>query len=129
MSDLLLDFVSYLVAQGAVQGDGVDIFRDNTPDSPDSLVTLFEYQGEPAPLNEAIAHRSVQIVARASSATAAKLKARELYALVSPLNRYLKLTAERWCQLYPRQTPFKIKTDSSGRIYYGFNLGVTTYND
>ena len=129
MNDLLLDIVTYLTNAEVVQGDGVDIFRDFSPEEPDDIVIVYEYSGDPTALHETAVHRSLQIVARSKSAVTARTKATTIFNLLSPESRYKNLTEERWCQLYPRQTPFKIKTDGNNRHYYGFNLGITTYRD
>ncbi len=130
MDDLLLDIIEYLVEEGVLEGDGVDAFRDFAPDSPDDVTIIYEYQGDPQALHEDTAvHRSLQIVSRSKQPTTAKVKANEIHAFLSPPGRYKKLNENRWCQLYPRQTPFKIKTDDNGRVYYGYNFGVTSYKD
>lgn len=127
MSDLLQDFETYftslsLITEGA-------FFRDSSPDSPDSAVTIYEYSGSNPLPQIASVHRSIQIVARDKNPTAAKLKARQLYATLKDENGIISLTEGRWCMVHLRQVPFKIRTDSSERHYYGFNLGVTTYED
>jgi hypothetical protein len=127
--DLLLDAINFLVQVGAVAGDGIDSFRDTAPDSPDDIIVIYEYAGEPITLHGDIVHRSLQCVARSRSAGRAKVKATQLCNLLSPPGRFMQLTPTRWCQLYPRQTPFRIKIDANGRHYYGFNLGVTTTRD
>ena len=129
MADLLEDIVEYLKVNGLVQGDGIDAFRDVAPDLPDNAVIIYEYSGGATVLHEEAVHRSLQIVARSKSATQAKLKARAIFNVLSPLDQFKKLNVQRWCQLYPRQTPFRIKLDGNNRIYYGFNIGVTTYKD
>lgn len=129
MSDLLQDFIQYFTDNNIVQGDGIDAFRDAAPEAPDSLVVVYEYGGDSTVPQIASANRSIQIVARDTSATAAKLKARELFTALETEEGILNLTTQRWCMIHPRNTPFKIKVDGQSRIYYGFNLGVTTYND
>lgn len=123
---LLLDIVTYLVTNGVVQGDGVDAFRDYTPESPDSLVALHEYQGDPATPYDSNVHRSVQVSARDKDADAARQKALEIFQLLSSENRIINFTSERWGQVYLRQPPFRMKTDESDRVTYGFNVGITT---
>lgn len=129
MSDLLQDFVAYFVAQGLVTADGVDIFRDMSPEAPDTLVAVYEYGSSPTVPQVSSVNRSVQIVARSLVATDAKTKARALYSSLVTETGILDLTATRWCMIQPRNTPFKIKVDAESRIYYGFNIGITTYND
>lgn len=129
MSDLLLDIVQYFTDNNVVQGDGIDTFRDAAPEAGDALVIIYEYAGDPIVQQVASVNRSIQIVARDVSATAAKLKARTLYNLFLTDNGILNLTNERWCMPHLRNTPFKIKVDGQKRVYYGFNIGITTYSD
>lgn len=124
-----MDIVTFLTEEGLVAGDGIDTFRDVAPETPDTLIAVYEYQSGPPAIHEPVAQRSIQILARAKSATTAKAKALEIFNAFSPSAKIMTITDERWCIAYPRQTPFKIKIDSEDRIYYGFNLGITTYTD
>lgn len=129
MTDLLLDFVSFFTTASLVQGDGIDIFRDIAPDSPDSATILYEYSGyTPMPQIMGV-ERPIQIVCRDLSATAAKTKARSLYNALITDDSVLNLTTDRWCTLSFKEPPFKLKEDEKERIYYGFNVRATTYSD
>jgi hypothetical protein len=126
---LLLDIALFIVAQGLATGDGVDIFRDFTPEEPDSLIALHEYAGDPASPYETAVHRSVQISARSTDADAARQKALSVFSAMQE-NRgtdcRLDLTTERFGQVYLRQPPFFYKRDENDRTYYAFNIGITT---
>lgn len=123
---LLLDIVTFLADNGVVQGDGVDAFRDFTPEAPDSLVVLHEYKGDPAVAYDPNVHRSVQITARDKDADVARQKALKIYKLLTSDNLIVQFTPDRWGQVYLRQTPFKIGQDDNDRVTYGFNIGITT---
>lgn len=130
MSDLLLDIVTYFTSSGFCAGDGIDAFRDFTPETPDSMISVVEYSGDPgSAVDVSTVHRSFQISVRAKSATESKNKARQLYNALNSSTRFVKLTSERWSLVYLRQSPFKIKVDAAGRNYYGFNIGITSYID
>lgn len=129
MADLLSDFVEYLIDAELAVADGVDIFKDFAPDKPDAVIIIYEYSSGPSTVHDKVVQRSIQVVARSLSAVAAKKKAVDLYNALNPSDRYIDLTAERWCLLIPRQVPFKVKVDIQNRVYYGFNIGVTTYSD
>lgn len=129
MTDLLLDFVTYFKGLGLVQNDGVDIFRDTEPDSPDSASLMHEYGGRSPIPQIAGTDRAIQVNCRDLSATVAKLQARALYKALETEDGILNLTSQRWCMIILNQTPFKIKVDIKERVYYGFNLTVVTYND
>lgn len=129
MSDLLLDIVEHLESEHLVIGDGEDSFRDFSPESPDHAVVIHEYAGSPTPLQASFTHRSLQISARDNDAAVAKAKCLLIFNELSPSNRHKVLSNGRWCQLYPRSTPFKLKVDDKGRAVYAFNIGITTERD
>jgi hypothetical protein len=126
---LLLDIITFLTAKGVVIGDGVDAFRDFIPEEPDALVALIEYRGDPAIPVDPSVHRSIQVSTRDKDADLARQKALEIFQVFrehqSTDNR-VDLTEERWCQMYLRQSPFRYKTDENNRVYYCFNIGITT---
>lgn len=128
---LLEDIIAYLQANGLVQGDGVDAFRDFKPEEPDNIISLHEYKGDPISPFTQVVHRSVQVVVRNKSAAAAKAKADELF---SAFRKYddvqrIDLTPTRWGQFHIRQVPFKLSQDDRDRTHYCFNLGITTTID
>lgn len=123
---LLLDMVTFLTDNGIVQGDGVDAFRDFTPEAPDSIVALHEYKGEPAVPYDPMVHRSVQISVRDKNANKARQKALDIFKLLTSENLIVNFTPTRWGQVYLRQTPFKLDQDKNDRVTYAFNIGVTT---
>ena len=123
---LLLDIVTFLADNRIVQGDGVDAFRDFTPEAPDSLVALHEYKGDPAVFYDPNVNRSVQVTVRDKDADVARQKALDIYKLLTSDNLIVQFTPDRWGQVYLRQPPFKIGQDNNDRVTYGFNIGVTT---
>jgi hypothetical protein len=129
MSNLLLDIVTYLTTEGLVTGDGVDAFRDFTPEEPNAVVSVHEYKGSPPPLFETISTRMVQVAVRDVSSTAARNKALDLYNALHSPDTYLDLTASRWALIQPMNTPTKIRVDKQSRVFYGFNLSITTQHD
>lgn len=129
MAALLLDIVSFLVSKSLVTSDGVDAFRDFTPEQPDDLVVLHEYAGDPASLYDTAVHRSVQILARSKRADSARLKSLSIFKSIQEAQDgagRIQLTDERCGQVYLRQSPFRLKTDENNRAYYAFNIGITT---
>lgn len=123
---LLLDIVTFLADNGIVQGDGVDAFRDFTPEAPDSIVALHEYKGDPAVPYDPSVHRSVQIVSRDKNADVARQRALNIFKLLTSDNLIVKFTPDRWGQVYLRQAPFKLEQDTNDRVSYCFNIGITT---
>lgn len=125
---LLQQLVEYCTANGVVKGDGIDAFRDFTPEVPDSVVVFHEYAGSAlTPFTDNV-HRSVQVKARGVNAEAAKAKALQVLALFKSNTESLRVdfSDDLWGQVYIRQLPFKLQQDSSNRVTYCFNLGITT---
>lgn len=123
---LLLDMVQFLISNSIVQEDGVDAFRDFTPEAPDTLIALHEYRGDPGVQHESAVNRSVQILSRSKSANEARQRALDIHGLLISDNLIINFTPDRWGQVHIRQSPFKIGIDGNGRTTYGFNVGITT---
>lgn len=123
---LLLDIILFLSNAKLVEGDGIDTFREFTPEEPDNLVVLTEYSGSPPVHYESLVHRSVQVTVRNKDADAARRKALEIFKALQSDNTIVHFTEERWGQVVLRQAPFKSGVDSSERSTYAFNMGITT---
>ena len=125
---LLEALVSYGVANGILVGDGVDSFRDFMPDMPDNVVVFHEYQGSPVSQFIDSVHRSVQVKVRDKNPTSARAKALQLCNAFKSDTESLRVdfSVDLWGQVYIRQTPFKLSQDTSDRVTYCFNLGITT---
>lgn len=125
---LLEDIVTYLTKEGVIEGDGVDTFRDFKPETPDDIVSLHEYKGDPTSPHTEVVHRSVQIVVRNKSAVEAKRLAMVIFKKLSPENelKTIQFTDDRWGQVHMRHTPHKFSQDESDRVHYGFSFGITT---
>lgn len=126
---LLLDIVTFLVSKNRAAGDGIDVFRDFTPEEPDSAIVLHEYPGDPASLYDDAVHRSVQISVRNKKADVARQNALEIFKTFRDAQNEdgkILLTTDRWGQVYLRQTPFFLKRDENNRTLYAFNIGITT---
>lgn len=127
---LLLDIVTYLTNKGIVEGDGIDTFRDFIPEAPDNVIIVTEYQGSPPVPYDSVVHRSVQLSVRDKNADIARRKSLEIFKVLQEdshnNSQRVDFTSERWGQVSLRQPPFRISTDNSDRVRYGFNIGITT---
>lgn len=128
---LLEDIVAYLVGLRLVAGDGEDTFIDFQPESPDNIVILQEYMGDPVSHYTDVVHRSVQVTVRNKSASESQALAKRLFDAFKSSNdtQRIDFTSTRWGQVHLRQSPFKIKQDDRNRTIYGFNLGITTTSE
>lgn len=129
MANLNLDIASYIVDQSEATALATDIFVDFSPESPDSCISLYETSpGAPHPFDD-VSTRNIQIVARDKNPFTARAKAIAIMKLFRNSEEKLQLTVDRWILSNIRQTPYKLKVDSKNRVYYAFNMFVTTYTD
>lgn len=125
---LLEALVKYCVSNSVLVGDGEDSFRDFMPETPDAVVVFHEYSGSPLSQFTDSVHRSVQVKVRDKSAESARAKALDVLRLFKSDTESLRVdfSDSLWGQVYIRQVPFKLQQDSSNRVTYCFNLGITT---
>ncbi len=126
---LLLDIVLFLKSKSIIIDDGVDAFRDFTPEEPDNLVAIHEYSGDPASLYDPNVHRSIQVTTRDLDTDVARQKSVAIFKAFQEAQMEdgrVDLTSERWGQVYLRQPPFLLKRDDNNRTIYAFNIGITT---
>jgi hypothetical protein len=125
---LLLTLIEYCVSKGVLLGDGVDAFRDFTPEAPDRVAVFREYSGDPITPFSSHVHRSVQVLTRSQSAEDARSLAVSIVGVLRPSAEDMRVDFDetRWGQVYIRQLPFKLSQDESDRVTYCFNLGITT---
>ena len=138
MSDVLSEIISFLKNEGVVSGEGTDTFIDFRPETPDQVISLFEYPGL-GRLNGGVgAVRSVQISVRSPKHDPlwAKNKAWEIYNELCLPEKILDTRSSEyvtqesfWGVIEPRQTPFKILLDDNARTIYGFNIGLIVKED
>jgi hypothetical protein len=131
MSNLQIDLAEYLVANGIGTGDGKDIFRDFTPDTPDNIVILYEYAGSPLNAGIDAANRSIQVRVRDKSYASARARINSIYRLLHTPEDMVKINLpnERWMVGTARQSPYKLMEDSVKRTIFAFNYAVLTYTD
>jgi hypothetical protein len=126
--DLLTDIITTIVSNGlAVQKD-VDIFKDYSPENPDTCIIVYEYNGSPIGIFTDLSVRSVQIVVRNKIGQEAKKLADQVLKLFNP-ETGIMLIQSRTCVIANRNTPIKIGVDEHDRKLYAFNLGITTNLD
>lgn len=130
-TDLLLDMADYIVSKGLGIGDGIDIFRNHFPETPNDVIVLFEYPGITTDVDAV--GRNVQISARAEDYELARGRINALFRIFDlPANRIMDSQPDsgRWWVARAKQTPFKL--DVQGALncpVFAFNLHVITYRD
>jgi hypothetical protein len=131
LAELLDDLTLWINADSIGEPLGANIYQDNIPDEPDSVIVLTEYNSKTAlgMFNSAVV-RYVQVLTRSPSASAGKAEALKLFKLFNTLDDNITdLPNDRWAIIKPLQSPFKISEDGQNRIYYGFNVAITTNCD
>lgn len=130
MASLLEDLEQFLISKSIGTADGVDLFRDAVPDSPDSVIVLSEYGSAPMSFGDQSVSRSIQVITRATTYAEAQTKAWQIFkAFIDPLQQIQTITPDRWGIFYGRQTPNKLQVDEHARVLFFFNLGITTTMD
>lgn len=125
-----MDMETFLITNGFATVDGVDVFRDFMPDTPDNVVAIYEYAGVPGSVGIDTQNRSIQINVRDRSYSSARSKIHAIYNLFHQAEEpIIALTATRWSICQPRQVPFQSNRDTQGRVVFTFNLGITTHKD
>lgn len=133
MAEMLLDIIEYLETAAVVDGDGEDCFRDIMPETPDKAISLQEYGGLGAIASAEGVVRRFQVRVRSTSDDPgwAHSKVWEIFNTLITTDPVVdtRPTNEFWGVLTAIQTPFKVTTDDSNRVVYGFNVAATTYRD
>lgn len=113
-----------------IQALGKDIFTDFTPDEPNQVIVLNEYNGSGIATGmKNFSNRSVQVTVRATATAQARLICWKIFQLFNNEETRVIHLGERMTMMYPRQTPFKMKVDAQNRVTWAFNLGVSTQLD
>ena len=140
MSDnnLLLDLVTYIITYASdpdgmlATVDGVDIFRDWMPDSPNNAIALMEYPGTSATVSNAD-ERNISVQVRNESYEKARKKIWAIYNLLYDPENDIRvidaITATRWVIVNARQAPFSLPKTDDGRFIFIFNMGVISSRD
>jgi hypothetical protein len=130
-SNLLLDFVTYSIAQGWATVGGTNVFADNMPDSPDNCIAFIEYPGQSSFIANADL-RSIQVRVRNSDYETGRQLIWDIYnTLYKPESdtRFIDLTVNRWVLIKARHTPYLLNRDETKRCIFILNMGVTTSRD
>ena len=124
---LLDELATYLAAQG-IGTQGVDLFNGVLPDSPPDAVALFEYGGV-APVHalgggQAKYERPrVQVVARATTYSAARSKIETIYKLLQAVSN-ASLSSVRYLSIEAVQSPFLLTRDENARVVLACNFQI-----
>lgn len=131
MADILVDFANYIISKGYATKDGVDVFRDMIPASPDSVVAIYEYFGAPFANKLEGGIRHLQIVVRRTTYASARADAWALHNIFNDETKesIFEDIGTRRMLVVVTSTPLKVQADGTGITRFSFNLSVTVQND
>lgn len=125
MYDLMLALINKTIDGGLATEKDKDIFKDYTPEDPNTCITIREYNGIPGPWYSEMGVRSIQIEVRSKKSQEALALIWQLYELHKPKEEISSIGDQK-CIINMRSTPIKIGTDQNNRYQYSFNMGITT---
>lgn len=125
MYDLMLALINYAIAEGAALEKDKDIYKDYTPEDPNTCITIREYAGTPGAWYSEMGVRSIQVEVRSKSTQEGFQKIWNMYNVYRPKEEISNIGGQD-CIITMRNTPVKVGMDANKRHQYSFNMGITT---
>lgn len=119
---LLRDLKEYLIANGTT----VPITLDAIGDEPDTAMVLYTYDSKLFGGQIAGSEEAVQIVVRSLVPTTAYDVALKALKSLKTEDEIVSLSTTREAKVEIQGLPIKIKTDETNRLYYAFNVYITS---
>ncbi len=121
---LIENIINYLIAKECAVAKDTDIFQDFVPDNPDDIIAILEYTGSAPAMFTSTSNRSLQVVVRAKTFTAARDKSWKIFNTLYREDLHFNETNLQGL-IFMRQTPFKLLVDSASRTTFVFNFSLT----
>lgn len=119
---LLNDIAVYLQAND-VGTVGTDIFLGQLPATPDNVIALFEYAGEPPDLHWPGEYPSLQILVRNKSYDAGRQKIEQVKNILHGMAETV-INSHRFLLIRANQSPFLLERDENSRAIFVCNFRV-----
>lgn len=125
---MLLDELAAYMQTNGIGTPGTDLFEGTLPDSPDAAVTLYEYGGL-APTHTIgggaakFERPRVQVLARATTYSAARSKIEAVYKLLDQLAG-VTLSSVRYLRVEAVSSPLFLERDANNRVKMVCNFQV-----
>jgi len=119
---LLEDVASYLQSQGTGT-IGADIFLGQLPVSPDNVVAIFEYAGEPPDLHWQGEYPGLQILVRNKNYEVGRQKIEQVKNVLHGLAETV-VNGHRYLLIRANQSPAFLQRDENGRAIFVCNFRV-----
>lgn len=124
---MLEDVGTYIVANSLAQGEGVDLYANNAPASPDNLTVLTESTGfapERTMGRIALEVVNLQVLVRDINSSNGESRIRAIFFLLDRFTGLLVPSGVRIAQMLARSSPFTLGQDEEGRYKYVVNFIV-----
>lgn len=130
---MILDDVLSHLQTNSIGTESTDLFGGELPDSPDDVVVVNEYAGEPANNMASTRSPGIQILVRGSTYISARQKIEDVYQLLKVIGDEFDDTAPEgitingnvYLKFKAVQEPFPLATDAKGRHVLAQNYIVT----
>lgn len=121
---MLLQDIIQLLQERGIGTVGVDLFYSQMPPTPDNVVVLFEYAGEPPDLHANVEYPGLQVMVRNKSYDAGRQKIEQIRNLLHGLAE-TTINGHRYLLIQARQSPEALARDENGRAIFVCNFRVT----
>jgi len=119
---LVEDIGNYLQTSG-VGTIGTDIFLGQLPVTPDNVIVLFEYAGEPPDLHSSLEYPGLQVLVRNESYAAGRQKIEQVRSVLHGLTEAM-INGRRYLLVQAKQSPESLARDENGRAVFVCNFRV-----
>ena len=102
---------------------GADIFLGQLPASPDNVVAVFEYAGEPPDLHSNVEYPGLQVLARNKSYDTGRQKIEQAKNILHGLTETV-INGHRYLLIQAKQSPAFLERDENNRAVFVCNFRV-----
>lgn len=120
---MLVRDIAQLLQNAGVGTLGVDIFLGQLPASPDNVVAIFEYTGEPPELHSNIEFPSVQVLVRDNGYNAGRLRIGQAQSTLHGVHETL-VNGKRYLLIKANQSPAFLERDGNNRVIFIINFTI-----
>lgn len=125
---MLIRDIAQILQSNGIGTLGVDIFLGQLPASPDNVVAIFEYAGEPPDLHANIEYPGLQVMVRNKRYDAGRQKIEQarnvLHGIVETV-----INGHRYLLIRANQSPFLLERDENNRAIFVCNFRLIKERD
>lgn len=120
---MLIRDIAQILQTNGIGTIGVDIFLGQLPASPDNVVVVFEYAGEPPDLHWSGEYPGLQILARNKSYDAGRQKIEQVKNILHGMAETV-INSHRFLLIRANQSPFFLERDENNRAIFVCNFRI-----